>query len=55
MGVPEPHVVVATDGAEAVAAAVAHGGRTAIWIGEPHDLELAEFVAEIGPRDQNPS
>jgi len=52
--VPEPLVVADEDAAtaagQAIAAAVATGGRTAVWVGPAENAAFAEFVAEVGLR-----
>jgi len=49
-----PEIIVGCDGAVAAAEAVAiaerSGRRTAVWVGEPGDLALVEFRAELGRR-----
>ena len=51
---PEPLVVADEDAAtaagQAIAAAVATGGRTAVWVGPAENAAFTEFVAEVGLR-----
>lgn len=49
---PEPpRVMIDSDGAAATTAAMACDGvRTAVWVGQPDDPDLAEFVTEISVR-----